>query len=150
MSARLRMAVMSFTKSSSTEGLDEFVSGCPGIGEESRTTYKAQPHSGSLHADRCTAHINIASTDMHIRAAYDNHLFSCDVLGPFSSAQEVLYLGNEITMRYTLNWPAEELTSSLVMIIRRDSMLKIMADSRINIDDGEGVGIWNSRCSFRL
>lgn len=45
-------------------------------------------------------------------------------------------------MRYTLNWPAEELTSSLVMIIRRDSMLKIMADSRINIDDGEGVGIW--------
>ena len=149
-SARLKMAVMSFTKSSSTDGLDEFVSGCPGSGEESRTTYKAQPHSGSLHADRCTAHINFASTDMHVRAAYDTHLFSCDLLGPFSSAQVVLYLGNENIMRYLLDRLAEELTSSLVMIIRRDSMLKIMADSRINIDDGEGVGIWNSRCSFRV
>jgi len=37
-SARLKMAVISFTKSSSTEGFDEFVSGCPGMGEDNRTT----------------------------------------------------------------------------------------------------------------
>ena len=37
-SARLKMAVISFTNSSSTEGFDEFVSGCPGMGEDNRTT----------------------------------------------------------------------------------------------------------------
>lgn len=37
-----------------------------------------------------------------------------------------------------------ELTSSLVIIMRRLSILKMIAFSRMNTDDGEGVGISNS------